>query len=119
MTKHMTKIKPKTDSSKKYLIEKLIEEKLDRGITQEQFLYYVRQNGVSRTSFFRDKRIELTNDECIPEHRLQVYAKALDVEIFELLNYEVIQRPVNDIHFETQQKKKASPTIAQELNLSK
>lgn len=115
----MTNIKPKTESPLKYLIDQIIKEKLDRDISVARFIGYLEHKGITLPTFNRDKSILLADSNSIPEYRLQVYAKALGVEMTDLINYEVIQKKVNEVHAEALRQNKRHGATAKSFQLEK
>lgn len=104
------KIKPKTDSPLKYLIEQVFEDKMDGGFREVTFLSYLREHNIDRKTFYRDKTKELTDKSSIPEFRLRLYAQAFDVSIEALCNYTIEQEPVAKLHHEATKSKKQQET---------
>ena len=114
----MTNIEPKSQSPLKYLIKEVLKENLDRDITQEKFIEYIGLNGIKKATFYSDVAITLENEKSIPEIRLQIYAKALAVNMEDLLNYQVNQRAVNELH-KDENRIKRREKVAASFNLSK
>lgn len=48
-----------------------------------------KKHGISRATFYADRRILLTDEQSIPEDRLQVYAGLFDVSMDDLINKKI------------------------------
>ncbi|WP_189628424.1 hypothetical protein [Roseivirga thermotolerans] len=74
-------------SGYKYRIGTLVKTELKGLITKE--VCFIKELGIARSTYYRDKNIKMTDKAVIPEIRLQIYAIALGVRMDELLNYRV------------------------------
>ena len=72
----------------KYNLSRLVE-KLE-STSQVSFDQMRPQLGISKSTYFADKKLKLEDERSIPESRIQLYALALEVDLTDFLNYRFI-----------------------------
>jgi len=71
---------------RKYKLDAFIN-KLPRTVSVKALCTTLDKKGVSRDTFFRDRRIEAKSEKSISEKRLSIYAQLFKCTIDDLLNY--------------------------------
>lgn len=76
----------------KYHINRLVND-LPKSKTNEWVISELEKEGIKSRTFFRDKAIEVGDDQDIPAERLLIYAKFFGVTVEELFNYTLKVKP--------------------------
>lgn len=80
----------------KYKINEKVDS-LPKYVTSEILLRELLNHGISRDSFYRDRKIEAGSNQSIPSDRLDAYAVVFGCTIEELKNYTITGKSIHEV----------------------